>query len=477
MREEAILCKMRAGDPAGLEALMDRYLPYVSAVVWNILRGSMSPEDGEETASDVFLAAWEQAGELQPGRVKAWLGAVARHKAKNKLRQAGQTLPLEDDVLDIPGPGDPAGELERAEEQAMVRRAVFSLPEPDQEIFLRYYYYAQSVKEIAAALTASAFAVAHIAGAGELMQNFFKRDDAPPLTSGQIGALDQVGKTFGEGVTDNGATITPVAAIADKYCYYLRLRIEAPEGTVLPDLDPDADGAYQLWGKNWPEEKLEFTSETGDPIGGYGARIEALPDDDPTDNVKEFVVRYEASGAIGEGIGPAVFNNGSAKLLTIHGLWIQSPYKEYTPVFTGEFVLDVGGCFDERVLSVDCGGADYRDETGYGYTTWLDWVELSPLSITVSYRNNVNESTELREGVMFVPPGFQGMQVVLKDGTVALDYPPLDLGVPDGWDPAVMLSGGPGEAMENYTLLEQPLALDQVDYIKFGEHIIPVSAQ
>ena len=152
MKEETILRKMQAGDPAGLEALMDRYLPYVSTVVWNILRGSMSPEDGEETASDVFLAAWEQAGELQPGRAKAWLGAVARHKAKNKLRQAGHTLPLEDDVLDIPGPGDPAGELERAEERAMVRRAVFSLPEPDQEIFLRHYYYAQSVKEIAAAM-------------------------------------------------------------------------------------------------------------------------------------------------------------------------------------------------------------------------------------------------------------------------------------------------------------------------------------
>ena len=34
----------------------------------------------------------------------------------------------------------------------MVRRALFSLPEPDQEIFLRHYYYAQSVKEIAASL-------------------------------------------------------------------------------------------------------------------------------------------------------------------------------------------------------------------------------------------------------------------------------------------------------------------------------------
>ena len=69
MREETILQKMCARDPAGLEALMDRYLPYVSAIVWNILRDCMSPEDCEETASDVFLAAWEQAGDLQPGRL------------------------------------------------------------------------------------------------------------------------------------------------------------------------------------------------------------------------------------------------------------------------------------------------------------------------------------------------------------------------------------------------------------------------
>ena len=152
MREETILRRLRDRDPAGLEALMDRYLPYVSAVVWNILRDSMSPEDGEEVASDVFLAAWDQAAQLKPDHVKSWLGAVARHKAKNRLRQRGRTLPLEEDLLDLPGPDDPAGELERAEERARVRRAVFSLPDPDREIFLRHYYYAQSVKEISAAL-------------------------------------------------------------------------------------------------------------------------------------------------------------------------------------------------------------------------------------------------------------------------------------------------------------------------------------
>lgn len=67
MREETILHRLRAGDPSGLEALMERYTPYVSAVVWNILRNSMPAEDGEEVVSDVFLAAWRQAGSLGLG--------------------------------------------------------------------------------------------------------------------------------------------------------------------------------------------------------------------------------------------------------------------------------------------------------------------------------------------------------------------------------------------------------------------------
>ncbi len=149
MREEAMIEKIRAGNPAGLEALMDRYIPYVSAVVWNILRNAMPVEDGEEIVSDVFLAAWGRPEALRPGAVKAWLGAVARNKAKNRLRQIGQTLPLEEDALELPGPDDPPGEYERAEERRLVRRAVDALPGPDREIFLRHYYYAQTVQEIA----------------------------------------------------------------------------------------------------------------------------------------------------------------------------------------------------------------------------------------------------------------------------------------------------------------------------------------
>lgn len=146
MKDEKALRKMRNNDPDGLSTLMDRYIPYVSAIVWNILRGAMTPEDAEEVVSDVFLAAWDQADELQTGKVKAWLGAVARNKAKNKLRQMGRELPLEEDILELPD--DTADRLEREEERQAVRAAIDTLPEQDREIFLRHYYFAQTVDEI-----------------------------------------------------------------------------------------------------------------------------------------------------------------------------------------------------------------------------------------------------------------------------------------------------------------------------------------
>ena len=148
MREKIILRKMIAKNPSGLEDLINIYTPYVSTVVWNILRNSMSPEDCEEVVSDVFVAAWNQVSDLKAGHIKSWLGAVARNKAKNKLREINKTLPLEDDALETYISDDLTDDVERLEEQRLVRQAISTLSKQEQEIFLRYYYYFQTVKEI-----------------------------------------------------------------------------------------------------------------------------------------------------------------------------------------------------------------------------------------------------------------------------------------------------------------------------------------
>lgn len=148
MNDGAILRSMQSKDPRALEKLMDKYIPYVSAIVWNFLHTSMTKEDAEEVVSDVFLTAWNRSGEIYPDGLKSWLGAVARHKALQKLRKAGFDLPLEEDVLDLPDADTPEASVTRTEEAKLVRQAVDTLGEPDREIFLRHYWFAQTVSQI-----------------------------------------------------------------------------------------------------------------------------------------------------------------------------------------------------------------------------------------------------------------------------------------------------------------------------------------
>lgn len=103
MEESELLRLLHRGDPAGLEALIVRYTPYVSAVAARILPGC--PREWEEVAADVFWAAWQERKKLRPGRLKGWLSVTARNRALNLLRSRRETVPLAEDVLILSGDG------------------------------------------------------------------------------------------------------------------------------------------------------------------------------------------------------------------------------------------------------------------------------------------------------------------------------------------------------------------------------------
>lgn len=123
----------------------------MASVIGNIAGQSLSRQDCEELCSDVFLSLWEHGGKIQPDKLKAWLGAVARNRSYSALRRRGKTLPLEEDILELPGPG-PETLLEKREQRSRLWAAVDALGEPDREIFLRHYYWGQKTDDIARAL-------------------------------------------------------------------------------------------------------------------------------------------------------------------------------------------------------------------------------------------------------------------------------------------------------------------------------------
>ena len=149
MTEKQLIKELARGELSALETLIRRYTPYVSSVIARILRGRQA--DVEELTADVFLAAWENRDRLRPGKVKSYLGAIARNRAFNLLRADRQSLPLEDDVLLLETDG-PEKELDRRETVRIIDQALSQLDRPQRELFVRHYYYGQTVREAALAM-------------------------------------------------------------------------------------------------------------------------------------------------------------------------------------------------------------------------------------------------------------------------------------------------------------------------------------
>ena len=99
----------------------------------------------------MFLAAWDNREKLRAGKVKGYLGAIARNRAFNLLRAQRESLPLEDDVLLLETDG-PERELDKKETARVVDRALARLDKPQRELFVRHYYYGQTVQEAALAM-------------------------------------------------------------------------------------------------------------------------------------------------------------------------------------------------------------------------------------------------------------------------------------------------------------------------------------
>lgn len=147
MTEATALKELKQGSEAALEWFIQTYTPYVTTIIHNVIGPCMDTSDVEEVAADVFYKLWENAQSVHAP--KGFLGTVARNLAKNKCRQMGRDLPLEEQIL-VVEELTPETRVEKQELNRAVRLAVLGMPYPDREIFLRFYYYCQTMEAISA---------------------------------------------------------------------------------------------------------------------------------------------------------------------------------------------------------------------------------------------------------------------------------------------------------------------------------------
>ena len=89
MDDREIVRLLTAGKPEGLDRLRERHGPMLGYIVRGMLA---DPREQEECLSDIELLVWRKIGSYDPekGSLAVWLTALARNRARNRLRDAGR---------------------------------------------------------------------------------------------------------------------------------------------------------------------------------------------------------------------------------------------------------------------------------------------------------------------------------------------------------------------------------------------------
>ncbi len=131
-----------------------KYGAAVRRTAGNILSDRL---DVEECANDTWLGTWNSIPPCRPEHLGSFVCRIARNQAVSRLRSetakkrnAGFEPVLEEIGEFIPSGEDPEKDVEARELLDAVNRFLASLDYDDRFLFLRRYWYADGVREIAA---------------------------------------------------------------------------------------------------------------------------------------------------------------------------------------------------------------------------------------------------------------------------------------------------------------------------------------
>ena len=122
----------------------------------NILRDRL---DVEEIVNDTYLAAWNSIPPHRPKPLVSFVCRIARNQAVSRLRgekairrNSGFDLVLDELLEFLPSNMDVETDYDRKELLDAINRFLSTLDYDDRYIFVRRYWFADSVKEIAVAM-------------------------------------------------------------------------------------------------------------------------------------------------------------------------------------------------------------------------------------------------------------------------------------------------------------------------------------
>ncbi|MCI9578649.1 MAG: RNA polymerase sigma factor [Oscillibacter sp.] len=156
MEDGQILDLYWSRDQRAIRETDGKYGKLLHGIAWNLLR---SREDSEECVNDTYLRAWEAIPPARPGAFRTWLGRITRNlsldrwKSRGAEKRGGGAELLLGELEDcLPAPGGTERAVEDRELAELLNVFLQSLTREGRAMFLRRYWYGESVAEVAEAL-------------------------------------------------------------------------------------------------------------------------------------------------------------------------------------------------------------------------------------------------------------------------------------------------------------------------------------
>ena len=155
MTDQAIVALYFARDEKATTASEQRYCAYCLAIARRLLENE---QDAEECVNDTWLHAWQSIPPHQPQNLAGFLGkltrslAIDRLRGQNRLKRGGGAVSAALDELGecIPDAAEhPDVWCDQIALRESLQAFLAAQPEDRRTVFLRRYFYAMEIKDIA----------------------------------------------------------------------------------------------------------------------------------------------------------------------------------------------------------------------------------------------------------------------------------------------------------------------------------------
>lgn len=143
-----------------LEKIINDFSVYVETIIDNMTKRTISNEDKEEICSDVFFILWKNTYKLDINKIlSSYIAGITRNVVKEYLKKNKILYDISDYENDLYSYDKIELLDNNIEEISKIEIKLDSMKEIDKRIFLDFYYFSKSIKDIAKEQNITEFSV------------------------------------------------------------------------------------------------------------------------------------------------------------------------------------------------------------------------------------------------------------------------------------------------------------------------------